>query len=123
MDPSDWIIFKNELKDRFKKFALDIIQLVKTLPNSNECRVIGNQLLKSGTSCYANFRAALRSRSKAEYYSKLCIVVEETDETELWLELLIESKSSVSELSYKLHNESMELLKLISHLRKMSSKN
>jgi four helix bundle protein len=123
VDPSDWIIFKNELKDRFKKFALDIIQLVKTLPNSNECRVIGNQLLKSGTSCYANFRAALRSRSKAEYYSKLCIVVEETDETELWLELLIESKSSVSELSYKLHNESMELLKLISHLRKKSSKN
>jgi len=123
VDPSDWIIFKNELKDRFKKFALDIIQLVKTLPNSNECRVIGNQLLKSGTSCYANFRAALRSRSKAEYYSKLCIVVEETDETELWLELLIESKSSVSELYYKLHNESMELLKLISHLRKMSSKN
>jgi len=123
VDPSDWIIFKNELKDRFKKFALDIIQLVKTLPNSNECRVIGNQLLKSGTSCYANFRAALRSRSKAEYYSKLCIVVEETDETELWLELLIESKSSFSELYYKLHNESMELLKLISHLRKMSSKN
>lgn len=118
MESSDWIKFKQELNSRFRQFALDIIKLIQTLPINNEGKVIGYQLLKSGTSEYANFRAALRARSKAEYISKLSIVVEEADETELWLELLIESGINNSEHCKKLHAESLELLKIVSHLRK-----
>jgi four helix bundle protein len=62
------------------------------LPNKESARVINRQLLRAATSGAANFRAACRGRSKQEYYSKICIVVEEADETQFWLELLQESK-------------------------------
>ena len=78
--------------------------------------------MKSGTSCYANYRASLRGRSKAEFFSKLCIAVEEIDETELWLELLIESGISYSDDTRNLHSESLEILKIMFHLRKTLSK-
>jgi len=115
---NDWVTFKIELRDRYKKFALNIIALVRTLPSTVDSRIIAYQLMKSGTSCYANLRAALRGRSKPEFFSKLCIVVEETDETELWLDMLIESEISGIELTRNLRNESIELLKIVSHLRK-----
>lgn len=70
---------------------------------------------------YANYRAALRARSKAEFFSKLCIVVEETDETEMWLELLIESKIFDRNLTKEMHSESLELLKILSAMRKKLS--
>ncbi len=75
-------------------------------------------MLKSGTSTYANYRAALRGRSKAEFFSKLSISVEEADETEMWLEILIESEISNDQETIRLHKESFELLKILSHLRK-----
>jgi four helix bundle protein len=62
------------------------------LPNKESARVINRQLLRAATSVAANFRAACRGRSKQEYYTKICIVVEEADETQFWLELLQESK-------------------------------
>ena len=115
---ADWINFKIELRDRFKRFALDIIALVRTLPYTVDSKVIAYQLMKSGTSSYANFRAAMRGRSKAEFFSKISIVVEETDESEMWLDLLIESGISANEQTKKLHTESIELLKIVAHLRK-----
>jgi len=80
-----------ELKQRTKLFALRIIRLVQSLPGSSEGRVIGMQLLRSGTSVVSNYRAACRSRSRAEFLSKVSIVVEEADESAFWLEILAEA--------------------------------
>ena len=85
MKPAD------ELKLRTKKFALRIIKVFQALPRSEDARTLGKQLLRSGTSVAANYRAVCRSRSKAEFVAKLGVVVEEIDETVFWLELLIES--------------------------------
>ncbi len=78
------------MKIRTKEFAKKIIELCRELPNNREGRLIGNQLFSSGTSVAANYRAACRGRSKAEFVSKLGIVLEEADETQLWLELIDE---------------------------------
>jgi len=85
------VMSKDDLKDRTKKFALRIIKLVSSLPNTLEARLIGRELLKSGTSVGANYREATRSRSKAEFRAKIGIVEQEADETLYWLELLEES--------------------------------
>jgi four helix bundle protein len=79
-------------KRRTKQLALEIIGLVESLPRRQTADVIGRQLLRSGTSIGANYRAACRGKSKADVISKLAIVEEEADETIYWLELLIESK-------------------------------
>ena len=81
-----------ELKARTKQLALRIIRLIRALPGSAEGKVIGYQLLRSGTSVGANYRAACRSCSRAEFLSKLSVVIEETDETAFWLELLCDAK-------------------------------
>jgi len=78
-----------DLKLRTKDFALRIIELYRKMPRTEEARIIGNQILRSGTSIGANYRAACRSRSKAEFISKMGIVLEESDESVFWLELLI----------------------------------
>ena len=70
-----------EMRGRTKQFAKRIIELCRELPNNREGRLIGNQVFKSGTSVAANYRAACRGRSKAEFVSKLGIVLEEGDET------------------------------------------
>ncbi len=80
-------------RERTKKFALEIIRLFRQLPRNAEAYVIGKQLLRSGTSVAANYRAVQRARSKAEFVAKLGIVVEEADETQFWLELLTESNT------------------------------
>jgi four helix bundle protein len=80
----------HEMKSRTKEFAKRIIQLCRELPNNREGRLIGNQVFKSGTSIAANYRAACRGRSKAEFISKLGIVLEDGDETLFWLELINE---------------------------------
>ncbi len=82
---------REELKDRTKKFALRIIKLVETLPKTVTGRAIGQQLVKAGTSVGANYRAACRGRSKAEFNSKLHIVLEEADESVFWLEVIKEA--------------------------------
>jgi four helix bundle protein len=80
-----------DLKQGTKQFALRIIRLYRSLPATDEARILGKQLLRSGTSVGANYRAACRARSKAEFIAKLGIVLEEADETVVWLELLVES--------------------------------
>ncbi len=80
-----------ELRERTKRFAISIVRLFRSLPRSDEARVIGRQLLRSATSVAANYRAVCRARSKAEFIAKIGVVVEEADETVFWLELLVES--------------------------------
>jgi len=78
----------NDLRERTKTFALRIVRLYRSLPRKTEARTLGNQLLRSGTSVGANYRAACRSRSRNEFIAKIGIVLEEADETVYWLELL-----------------------------------
>ena len=89
-------------KDRTKKLALKIIELVEELPNRRTADVIGRQLLRSATSVGANYRSVCRGRSTADVLSKLAIVEEEADESVYWMELLVEAhiipESRVSEL-------------------------
>ena len=91
-----------ELKRRTKQFGLRVMKLVGALPNDSVGRAIGSQLIRSGTSVGANYRAACRGRSKAEFIAKLGIVVEEADESSYWMELIIEgellSKSQIEPL-------------------------
>ena len=81
---------KAELKQRTKTFALRVMKLTDHLPKNSKGRVLGGQLLRSGTSVAANYRAACRARSTAEFVSKLGNVLEEADESALWMELIIE---------------------------------
>lgn len=78
----------NDLKDRTKRFAVDVVRFCTGLNDKAEFRIISNQLLRAGTSVGANYRAACRSRSKADFINKLSIVEEEADESEYWFELL-----------------------------------
>ena len=121
MEVSEKIAYREELKARLRRFALNLIELSKQTSFSSESKVLLNQLLRSGTSVYANYRAACRARSKAEFFSKLSIVVEEADETEMWLELVIASKVNESDLAQSLYNESLEILKIMSKARKSLS--
>ena len=82
---------REEIKVRTKQFALRVIRLVEALPKSYAAEVIGKQLLRAATSVGANYRAACRARSKAEFVAKLGIVEEESDECSYWLELIVEA--------------------------------
>lgn len=121
MDNFDKIAYREELKTRLRRFSLSLIKLSQDTPYSKESKVLMNQLLRSGTSVYANYRAACRARSKAEFFSKLSIVVEEADETEMWLDLVIESKINNSDLANELFAESLEILKIMAKARKSIS--
>jgi four helix bundle protein len=100
----------DELKLRTKKFALRIVKVFQSLPRSEDARTLGKQLLRSGTSVAANYRAVCRSRSKAEFVARLGIVVEEIDETVFWLELLVESAIISPVRLDNLQREANELL-------------
>jgi four helix bundle protein len=78
----------NDLKDRPKRFAVDVLRFCSTLNSRSELRIISNQLVKAGTSVGVNYRAACRSKSKADFINKLSIVEEEADESEYRFELL-----------------------------------
>ena len=80
-----------DLKLRTKRFALDVIQFVESLPSGETSRVLGRQLLRSGTSVGANYRAAKRAKSTADFISKMGTVEEEADESAYWVELLMDS--------------------------------
>lgn len=110
------------LKERTKAFAIDIIKLCRKLPRHGEGRVIGYQLLKSGTSAGANYRAACRGRSRKEFYAKLCIVVEEMDETEFWLELIHDTGLITTGDVNLVMKECRELLYILSKSRSTMGK-
>ena len=79
-----------ELKQRTKQFALRVMKLVDALPTSRSGNAIGNQLVRSGTSVGANYRASCRARSKAEFIAKIGVVEEEADESGFWMELIVD---------------------------------
>ena len=81
-----------ELKRRSKTFAIRVINLYRSLPRTEEARIIGNQVLRSATSVASNYRAVCRARSRAEFIAKIGTVVEEADETVFWFELLVEAR-------------------------------
>ncbi len=104
---------QDEMKQRTKKFALRVIKLVEALPNARTSTVLGHQLLRSGTSVGANYRAACRAKSTADFIAKLCIVEEEADETIYWIELLIDSNQIKSNLVEDLLDEANQILSII----------
>ncbi len=104
---------KEQLKARTKLFALRVIKLTEALPQQQSGRVIGNQLMRSGTSVGANYRSACRGRSKAEFISKLGIALEEADESAYWLELIIESNLQKKNLVEPLLIEANELAAIL----------
>ena len=104
---------KDAMKQRTKAFALRVIRLVESLPNTRTSNVLGGQLLRSGTSVGANYRAACRAKSTADFIHKLTIVEEEADESIYWLELLVESKQMRLSLVENLMDESEQILSMI----------
>jgi four helix bundle protein len=111
-----------ELKARTKTFALRIIKMSRAIPKSDDAgRVIAKQILRSGTSVAANYRASCRARSRAEFISKIGIVEEESDETALWLELLAEAGIMSPKKLAALLNEANELTAIMAASRKSAS--
>jgi len=101
---------QEEMKERTKNFAKKVILLCRQLPPTREERLVGGQLFRSGTSVGANYRAACRARSKADFISKLSIVLEETDESLYWMEIIDESRTANSKLLPDLMQEAKELI-------------
>jgi len=110
--------FSKQLEDRTKKFAIAIIMLSISLPDSPEGRVIRNQVTKSGTSVGANYREANRSRSKADFKNKIKICESESSETGYWLEIISALKWSTVKRLKTILEESNELLALFTSIGK-----
>lgn len=105
----------DELRERSKRFASGVIRLYCLLPkNREEARIVEKQLLRSGTSVAAHAREASRARSDAEFCSKLDGLLQEADESQLWLELLAEDCGIQDKHVQLLHNEASALLAIFS---------
>lgn len=113
--------FVTMVKARTKKFVLDSIKYYQLLPKTEEAKIIGRQFIRSDSSVGANYRAACRSRSRAEFYAKLSIVVEEADETAFWIEILIESEIANIANAQPLLKEINEILAIVAKARKTVS--
>jgi four helix bundle protein len=111
-----------DLKPRTKAFALRIIRMYSTLPkNATVAQVLGKQVLRSGTSVGANYREASRSRSRAEFTSKVGDCLKEIEETEYWLELLVDSGCVASVRMAELPNETRQLIAIFTTIDKRST--
>jgi four helix bundle protein len=102
-----------ELKEGTKQFALRIMRLVNALPRTPKGKALAGQLVRSGTSVAANYRSACRSRSRAEFVSRIGVVEEEADETALWLELIIADRIVAEKKVGPLLKEAEELVAII----------
>jgi four helix bundle protein len=107
-----------ELRTRTKSFALRVNRMSQALPRSREANVLVQQVLRSATGMAANYRAAGRSRSKAEFIAKIGVVVEEADETVFWLEMLLESGLIRPEKLQNLLAEATQLVAIFTASRK-----
>jgi four helix bundle protein len=108
----------NDLKERTKRFALDVVGYCSALPNRPELRVISGQLMRSGTSVGANCRATCRSKSKADFINMLSIVEEEADESGYWFELLEQLAVNNSSELTRLKNEASQLVAIMVQSKK-----
>ncbi|PYS86453.1 MAG: four helix bundle protein [Acidobacteria bacterium] len=112
-----------EFKKRTKEIALRIIKLVDSLPPASSAQIIGKQLLRSGTSVGANYRAACRAKSTADLIHKLSIVEEEADECLYWLELLNDSGIVAEKKLSKLYSDVNEILAMtVSSIKTMRAR-
>ena len=111
----------DDLKKRTKQFALRVLKLVAALPRSLAGKTIGSQLVRSGTSVGANYRADCRARSKLEFIAKIGIVEEEADESAFWMERIIESELLKPQSVQPLLIEANELAKIMTSSRKSAS--
>jgi four helix bundle protein len=107
-----------ELRERTKLFGLRIVRMFVTLPKTDEARVLGKQVLRSGTSVGANYREAHRARSKPEFISKVGDCLKELDETAYWLELLAESGIVPPTKLAPLQDETNQLLAILTTISK-----
>ena len=110
--------FNEIFRQRTKALSLEIIKIVSELKYSDALGIIRKQLFKSVTSVAANFRAVCRARSEKERYSKLCIVVEEADETLFWIEMLIDGRFITVEKIENPQKEAEEILKVMAAFKK-----
>jgi four helix bundle protein len=104
---------KEEFLKRTMAFGLRVIRLVESLPKRQVATVLGNQLLRAGTSVGANYRAAVRGKSRADFIAKMGIVEEECDEALYWMEMLIESGSIKPDLLKSLMDEGNQILAIV----------
>ena len=103
----------DDFKKRTKRFALQIIRVVESLPKTATGYTIGGQLLKCGTSVGSNYRSSCRARSRRDFISKMSIVEEESDECLYWMELLIESGLVKAEILAEVMTEAEEILSMV----------
>ncbi|AMR33129.1 four helix bundle protein [Mucilaginibacter sp. PAMC 26640] len=114
--------FAEAFRNRTKRFVVDNIKFFRTLPKTEEAKIIGRQLLRSSSSVGSNYRAACRARSQAEFHAKLSIVVEEADESAFWMEVLVESDVVKHTDLITLLEEANQILRVTSAARKTVSK-
>jgi four helix bundle protein len=114
---------EEELKQRTKKFGLRVIKVVEALPRNKTSNVIGNQVLRSATSIGANYRAACRGKSKADFAAKISIALEEADETLYWLEMIVEAGLISKNLLESLMIEANELVSILAASNKTARQN
>ena len=105
------------LKKRSKKFALEVLALLRTVPRTVESRSISEQLIRSATGTVANYRAACRSRSDAEFVARIGVALEEADESALWLEIITELKISTARDAFRLLDEAEQLSAIFAQSR------
>ncbi|PYJ38247.1 MAG: four helix bundle protein [Verrucomicrobia bacterium] len=115
---SEKVVRSADLKARTKQFALRVIKLVDALPRTIQGRAVANQIIRSATSVAANYRAACRARSRAEFIAKIGVVEEEADETAFWLELIIDSALLTQTRVRPLLTEAGELVAIMAVSRK-----
>ena len=114
---------ERELQRRTKQFALRVMKLVDALPKTSSARAVGSQLVRAGTSVAANYRAACKGRSKAEFISKLGTVEEEADESAFWMELLVEGNLMSDAKVRALRDEAVQLTAIMAASRMTASRN
>lgn len=114
----DKSVFIEQLKIRTRQFTVDCTQVFRVLPKTEESRIFGKQFLRSASSVGANYRAVCRARSRAEFYAKLSIVIEEADESLFWMEILIATEIMAESKLRKLMLEAEEIVKILSVARK-----
>ena len=110
--------FNQAFRERTKAAALRVIRLFQQMPRTGEAQILGKQLLRSATSVAANYRAACRGRSGAEWFAKMSICLEEADETQFWLELLSDAEILPKPRLESLHQEFSEIVAILTTARK-----
>jgi four helix bundle protein len=111
--PVQSLIAMNEkaeaLKKRTKAFTLAVLGFVRTLPATDDAKIIGRQLIRSATGVAANYRATCRSRSKAEFIARVGVALEEADESAFWLEIITEARIATGKQAFELLDEADQL--------------